>query len=362
MSGTSLDGIDAVLVRLPAGDLAAGGLQVLAHAAQPFPPALREVLLALNTPGTDEIDRAARAAIAHAELSAAAVQAALAQAGVAPAQVRAIGSHGQTVRHRPDLGYTVQLNAPALLAERTGIAVVADFRSRDIAAGGQGAPLVPAFHRALFARPGRDIAVLNLGGIANLSLLHADGRVLGFDTGPANLLLDAWAAQQLGTPFDRDGAFAAGGRVDAALLAALLADPYFHEPPPKSTGRDHFHLDWLAQRLAARPAIPAADVQATLAELTACSVADALHRYQPKVEEVIVCGGGADNRDLIARLARRLPTARWRRSDELGLTAQQVEAAAFAWLAQQALHGRPGNLPAVTGARGPRVLGAIYPA
>ncbi len=362
MSGTSLDGIDAVLVRLPATELAAGRLQVLAHAAQPFPPALRYALLALNTPGADEIDHAARAAIEHAELSAAAVQSALAQADVAAVQVCAIGSHGQTVRHRPDRGYTVQLNAPALLAERTGIAVVADFRSRDLAAGGQGAPLVPAFHRALFARPGRDIAVLNLGGFANLSLLFGDGRMLGFDTGPANALLDAWAAQHLGEPFDRDGAFAASGRVDAALLAALLADPYFRQPPPKSTGRDHFNLDWLARHLAAQPAIAPVDVQATLAELTAHSVADALRQHQPAVEEVIVCGGGANNRDLLARLTALLPAARWRRSDDHGLPAQQVEAAAFAWLAQQALHGRPGNLPAVTGARGPRVLGAIYPA
>jgi Predicted molecular chaperone distantly related to HSP70-fold metalloproteases len=282
---------------------------------------------------------------------------------VSAASVRAIGAHGQTVRHRPDLGYTVQINAPALLAERCGIAVVADFRSRDVAAGGQGAPLVPAFHRAVFAVAGADVAVLNLGGFANLSLLFADGRTLGFDTGPGNALLDFWAQRHLGQPYDAQGAWAAGGAVRADLLAECLADPYFSRAAPKSTGRDDFHPAWLERHLSAHAAQASPqDVQATLAALTAHSVAEALRRAMPAVCELVICGGGARNTDVLSRLQQALPGVTCRPSDDSGIPAEQVEAAAFAWLAQQTLLGLPGNLPAVTGAAGPRVLGAVYPA
>jgi len=360
MSGTSLDGVDGVLLDSPPNG---GPPQVRAHAARPFPAALRAEFLALNTAGPDELHRSACASQQLADLYASVVADLLQATGLKASAVRAIGAHGQTVRHRPDLGYTVQLNAPALLAERTGIAVVADFRSRDVAAGGQGAPLVPAFHRAVFAAAGEDVAVLNLGGFANLSLLYADGRTLGFDTGPANVLLDYWAQRHTAQPFDRDGAWAAGGTVVAALLHALLADPYFSRVAPKSTGRDDFHPAWLERHLAALATAPAPqDVQATLAALTARSVADALLRAMPRVARVVVCGGGARNADVLRRLQAELAGVRCEPSDPHGIPAEQVEAAAFAWLARQTLLGLPGNLPAVTGAAGPRVLGAIYPA
>ena len=249
----------------------------------------------------------------------------------------------------------------ARLAERCGIDVVCDFRSRDLAAGGQGAPLVPAFHAALFGQPGHDHALLNLGGIANLTLLHADGRVSGFDTGPANVLMDGWCASHRGSGFDEGGAWAAGGQVDAGLLERLLAEPYFSLPPPKSTGRDLFDMAWLEGRTAGFPATPQ-DVMATLSELTARTAAEALNRHLPGAESLHVCGGGAFNRDLLARLARHLPSTRVARSDALGVPPDQMEAMAFAWLARAFLERRPGNLPAVTGAAGPRVLGALYPA
>ncbi|MGC9163270.1 MAG: anhydro-N-acetylmuramic acid kinase, partial [Thiomonas sp.] len=339
MSGTSLDGVDGVL-------LACGvpPPRVLAHVARPLPALLRAELLALNTPGPDELHRSALAAAQVVAVYAAVVADLLQTAGLHAGEVAAIGAHGQTVRHRPDLGYTVQLNAPALLAERTGITVVADFRSRDVAAGGQGAPLVPAFHRAVFAAEGEDVAVLNLGGFANLSLLYADGRTLGFDTGPGNALLDHWAQRHTGQPFDRDGAWAAGGAVHDALLRALLADPFFSRAAPKSTGRDHFHPAWLDCHLARLATPPAPqDVQATLAALTARSVADALLHAMPQVRRLVVCGGGARNHDLLRRLQAALPAVRCEPSDLHGIAAEQVEAAAFAWLARQTLLGLPGN-------------------
>ena len=360
MSGTSLDGVDGVLLDCtPSG----GAPQVRAHAARPFPAALRAAFLALNTSGPDELHRSALAALQLAALYAEVVADLLRFTGLHASAVRAIGAHGQTVRHRPDLGYTVQLGAPAALAERTGMTVVADFRSRDVAAGGQGAPLVPAFHRAVFAVAGADVAVLNLGGFANLSLLFADGRTLGFDTGPGNALLDHWAQRHTGQTFDAGGTWAAGGAVLPHLLRDFLADPFFSRPAPKSTGRDDFHPAWLDQHLArhAEP-LSSRDVQATLSALTAQSVADALLQAMPRVARVVVCGGGARNADLLRRLQAALPTAACSPSDAHGIPAEQVEAAAFAWLAQQTLQGAPGNLPAVTGAAGPRILGAIYPA
>ena len=359
MSGTSLDGVDGVVLASSPDTRPT----VRAHAVRAFPAELRAAFLALNAAGEDELHRGAMASRQLAELYADVVADLLRELGLKASAVRAVGAHGQTVRHRPDLGYTVQLNAPALLAERCGIAVVADFRSRDVAAGGQGAPLVPAFHRAVFAVPGTDVAVLNLGGFANLSLLFADGRTLGFDTGPGNALLDHWAQRHIGQAYDAGGQWAAGGAVQTDLLSRLLADPYFSRAAPKSTGRDDFHPAWLDRQLSSHGGQMAPrDVQATLAALTAQSVAEALLHAMSSVSTLIVCGGGARNTDLLRRLQQALPGVSLELSDRCGIPAEQVEAAAFAWLAQQTIHGLPGNLPEVTGATGPRVLGAIYPA
>ncbi len=355
MSGTSLDALDGVILDV-------GALRVVAHAQAPLPASLRATFDALNRPGADELHRAAMAARDLAELGAGLVAALLRDADVPASRICAIGSHGQTVRHRPELGYTLQIDAPALLAERCGMTVVADFRSRDVAAGGQGAPLVPAFHRACFGRAGHALAVLNLGGIANLSLQGGHGDVMGFDCGPANTLLDAWAQRHLGQPFDADGAWASGGTVDTALLRTLLRDPYFAAPPPKSTGRDHFNIDWLDRARTAHPEVTPRDVQATLAELSARAIAADLQHHQPEGRELLVCGGGIRNRDFMARLGRLLPAWRLIDTTARGIPPQQVEAAAFAWLAHRALAGLPGNLPQATGATGPRVLGAIWPA
>lgn len=349
MSGTSLDGVDGVLA-----ELLENGIRVLAHAHRPFPVALRAELLALNRPdGQDELHRAALAANGVADAYADVV-------ALLPLGAEAIGAHGQTVRHRPELGYTTQLLNASRLAERSGIAVIADLRSRDVAAGGQGAPLVPAFHRAVFGRDGNDIAVLNLGGIGNLSLLAADGTTTGFDTGPGNALLDFWCERHTGQAYDDAGAWGAQGQLIPELLQRLLTEAFLRQPPPKSTGRDLFNPDWLLPQL--DPAWTAVDVQATLCEFTAATVADALLASLPTARELIVCGGGAHNADLLRRLQQRLPELQLVNSERRGLPPLQVEAAAFAWLAARFLDGQPGNLPAVTGARGPRVLGALYPA
>lgn len=362
MSGTSTDGVDGVLVRWLVDDR----FQVLAHVQQAFGPALRTEFLALNAAGDNELHRAALAANALAEVYAQVVAELLSHSDVAASAVRAVGAHGQTVRHRPGAfdgtGYTLQLNAPALLAERCGIDVVADFRSRDLAAGGQAAPLVPVVHRALFAQQGHEIAVLNLGGIANLSLLHGDGRLSGFDTGPANVLMDLWIERQRGLPYDADGAWAAQGRVLPALLADALREPYFAAPAPKSTGRDLFHADWLDRLLARHPGAAAVDVQSTLCELTARSVCAALLGSMPGAGELLVCGGGALNGELLRRLGAALPGVKVASTGERELPPLQVEAVAFAWLARAHIARVAGNDPAVTGARGPRVLGALYPA
>ncbi len=284
----------------------------------------------------------------------------LAGSGAAASDIRAIGCHGQTVRHRPELGYTAQIGNAALLAELTGIRVVCDFRSRDVAAGGQGAPLVPAFHAAVFADDAEDRVALNLGGIANLSCLPRAGEVTGFDSGPGNCLLDLWAARHLGTPLDAAGNWAAHGAAIPELLERMLRDPYFSLAPPKSTGRDLFNAEWLEGML--RGGEDAQSVQATLLELTARSVADAISRHCRGARRVIVCGGGAKNTALMRRLAEQVSPATLDGSNRFGFDPQLVEAAAFAWLAKRALAGLAGNLPSVTGARGPRVLGAVYPA
>lgn len=355
MSGTSLDGVDAVLV-----DLSGAKPHLLASAQVPLDAPLREELLALNSSGADEIERAALAGNELAERYAQAVAAVLARSGTNASSVRAIGCHGQTVRHRPERGFTVQLGNPARLAERTGVRVVADFRSRDVAAGGQGAPLAPAFHAAVFASAAEDRAVLNLGGIANLSFLPRQGAVTGFDCGPGNCLLDLWAARHLGSACDEDGAWAAAGTALPGLLERMLGEPFLKLPPPKSTGRDLFNARWLEAML--RGGEDPQAVQATLLELTARSAADALARHGAGVQRVIACGGGAKNRALMRRLAALVAPAALEASDRHGVDPQLVEATAFAWLAQRALEGQPGSLPLVTGARGPRVLGAVYPA
>ncbi|MBS0506505.1 MAG: anhydro-N-acetylmuramic acid kinase [Proteobacteria bacterium] len=361
MSGTSLDGVDGVLAEFSGQEC-----RVALHASAPLAPELRAELLALNSSGNNELHRAALAANALARAYAGVVQRLLAQAGLEREAIHAIGAHGQTVRHRPQAfdgtGYTLQLNNPALLAEITGITVVADFRSRDVAAGGQGAPLVPAFHQGVFGQPGRTVAVLNLGGIANLSILRPDGNVLGFDCGPANALMDHWCERHTGRPYDDQGAWARGGRPIAALLAALLAEPFLALPPPKSTGRDLFNPRWLDGHLAAWQDAAPQDVQATLAEFTARSCAQDLLRHAPDCELLIVCGGGALNAYLMERLRALLPGVCVEGSERHGLPPLQVEAAAFAWLARQCLAGATASLPGVTGARGARILGAIYPA
>ena len=354
MSGTSLDGVDCALVDL------SGQPALLAASFLPYPSALKSSLLALSERGGDELERAGGLSIDLSELYASSVNALLSQAKVAPGRIAAIGCHGQTVRHRPESGFTVQLANPALLAERTSITVVADFRSRDIAAGGQGAPLVPAFHAACFRSAEHHRVVVNIGGIANLTDLPTEGAVHGFDSGPGNLLLDAWARKQLGADRDENGRFASTGSVIPDLLQRMLADEYFDLPPPKSTGRERFNARWLEDQDVARRA--PADVQATLAELTACTIAANIERHCPGAADIFACGGGVHNADLMRRLQSHLGKRRLATTEALGIAPDWVEAMAFAWLAQRTLQHLPGNLPEVTGARGLRVLGAIYPA
>ena len=355
MSGTSLDGVDAVLA-----DLGGARPNLIGAAYLPFDDPLRRELLGLNSRGENEIERAALAGNALAARYASAVAEVLARSKIPPADIRAIGCHGQTVRHRPDRGYTVQIGNAALLAELTGIRVVAGFRGRDVAAGGQGAPLAPAFHAAVFADPGEDRVAINLGGIANLTFLPRSGPVTGFDSGPGNCLLDLWAARHLGKAHDPGGAWAAAGKAIPALLERLLQEPYFRALPPKSTGRDLFNEGWLRDLL--KGGEEAQAVQATLLELTARSVANAVSRHCRGARRLIVCGGGAKNEALMRRLAELASPAALKPSDRCGIDPQLVEATAFAWLAKQAIEGRPGNLPSVTGARGPRVLGTVHPA
>ncbi len=358
MSGTSADGVDAVCVAFHDEPRA---VTVAAHYYEPYAPDLRQRLLGLMTPGDNEIDRLGALEVELAEIFAAAALSVCRQAGLGPSAITAIGSHGQTVRHRPQglRAFTLQIGDPARIAERTGIAVVADFRRRDMAAGGQGAPLVPAFHAWLFGQARATRAIVNIGGIANVTLVPGganDQAVLGFDTGPGNALLDAWIHKQTGAAQDTGGHLAAAGRVHQGLLDRLKADPYFAATPPKSTGREHFSLAWLTERLPDYD-LGAADVQATLVRLTAETIAEALAPYQP--EAVFVCGGGAENPVLIAALESALATPVATTAD-LGLDPHMVEPVAFAWLARETLAGRPGSRPTVTGARHPAILGGIY--
>ena len=360
MTGTSLDGLDIVLA-----DFQGPRPRIEASAAVAFEPALREALLALCSPGPGEIDRLGDADGALADAIAEACLALLEACAVHPSAVRALGSHGQTVRHRPDAPrpFTLQIGDPHRIAERTGIAVVADFRRRDLAAGGQGAPLVPAFHRALLPAENDPQAVLNIGGMANLTLLPGDAmETKGFDTGPGNTLLDQWHQKHRGTPVDRNGAWGATGTVQPALLQAFLADPFFERTPPKSTGRETFNLPWLEGFSPDRWS--PADVQATLGALTAASVADALERFaDPTPKTLWLAGGGRHNETLVTALTQRLaPKTSVKTIEAAGFDGDQLEALAFAWLAAAHCRGVAGNVPAVTGAVGPRVLGAYFPA
>lgn len=372
MSGTSLDGIDTLLL-----DLSSPPPRVLAAETFPLPQDLRNELLALCRSGNDEIERMGVADRRLGVESGLAVKKLLADNNISTSAVRAIGSHGQTIRHRPTLtsdrensSFTLQIGDPNTIAEITGITTIADFRRRDVAAGGQGAPLVPAFHRALFGAHQNENnsnstkqtrAIVNIGGIANITGLGPNDEVIGFDTGPGNTLLDQWIHRHSSTHYDRDGAWGAQGRVIPDLLNTLLRDPYFAKPAPKSTGREYFHLEWLEKHLRANLSEPV-DVQATLVELTARTIVSGIAQLPFVVNATFVCGGGAYNRNLMSRLETLLHPRLLASTAQLGIAPEWVEAAAFAWLAQQTLNNKPGNLPSVTGAAGYRILGAIYPA
>lgn len=356
MSGTSLDGLDIALVELTSA------IRLIATHYTPMPDALRSELLGLCTSGPDEIARSAIAQQNWVQLAALGINALLEHQNVKPEDVRAIGSHGQTIRHEPARGFTVQIGNPALLSELTGITVVSDFRSRDVAAGGQGAPLVPAFHEALFEKRDGNRAVLNVGGFSNLSLIEPGKPVAGFDCGPGNVLLDAWIYQQRNEHFDRDGRWAASGTVEPALLKAMLSDPFFVTKGPKSTGREVFNLPWLTRHLSCLPPFAAENVQATLLELTALTIVESLQNAQADTRELLVCGGGAHNLALMERLAELMPSTKVSNTAAYGVDPDWVEAMAFAWLAHCCLENIPANRPSVTGARGLRILGAIYPA
>lgn len=358
ISGTSADGIDAALCRFEPQ------VELLHACTHPWPDDVRRRILDISQgTGTLDLDDFGRLDVEAGRCFADAVDQLLQASGVETSSVRAIGSHGQTLRHRigGDHPFTLQIGDASVIAERTGIDTVADFRRADVAAGGQGAPLMPAFHAAVLGAPDGVRAVLNLGGIANLSVLHADGRVTGFDSGPANGLMDAWCQRHLDQPFDRDGAFAARGTVDESVLQQLLSDPYFAQAAPKSTGRETFHLGWMQERARTENLRPE-DVQATLLALTVRSVADAVVREAASVREVVACGGGVHNRLLMQQLAAALAPRKLWGSEQLGVAPDHVESMGFAWLARRRLLGEAGNLPSVTGAAGPRLLGTVHAA
>ncbi|OQR33780.1 anhydro-N-acetylmuramic acid kinase [Pseudomonas sp. Bc-h] len=356
MSGSSLDGLDFALVEQDDRPRLLGTHYI------PMPDDLRAELLGLCSSGPDELARAGIAEQKWVHLAAQGVLALLDQQNVSAGEIRAIGSHGQTIRHEPARGFTIQIGNPALLAELTGITVVSDFRKRDIAAGGQGAPLVPAFHEALFDDNKDYRAVLNVGGFSNLSLIEIDKPVSGFDSGPGNVLLDAWIQAQRGLSYDKDGAWGESGTVNADLLKSMLTDQFFQTKGPKSTGREVFNLGWVHHHMFQLPTLKPEDVQATLLEVTALSITESLQSAQAQTKELLVCGGGAHNKALMARLAALLPNTKVSSTAEFGVDPDWVEAMAFAWLAHCALESVPANRPSVTGAKGLRVLGAIYPA
>jgi anhydro-N-acetylmuramic acid kinase len=363
MSGTSLDGIDAVLAKIGTN----GEASALDAVSIPFNPELRKALFELQTPGPNELHREKQAGNALALAYAEAIDQLLKKVELKASDIAAIGAHGQTIRHQPHLGdmaYTHQTLNPALLAEKTGIDVIADFRSRDVAAGGHGAPLVPAFHAQQFVE-NKNLAILNVGGIANLTLLPKDGQVTGFDCGPGNMLMDAWIYEHQGNTYDENGRWALQGKVNEELLEKMLSDAFFVKAPPKSTGRDDFHLSWLQEKIVSENFL-AEDVQSTLLHLTAHSALEALARYAPQTQKLIVCGGGARNNALMNLLKVKAQhffkqPLEIATSESVGIDPQLVEGLAFAWLAWAHKEKRPANLPAVTGAKGPRILGAYYP-
>ncbi|OMH32195.1 anhydro-N-acetylmuramic acid kinase [Motiliproteus sp. MSK22-1] len=362
MSGTSLDGIDAVVV-----DLSNNFPKLVSSHLEPFPTQLRSELTALTQPGNNEIDRMGCTDIRFAELQVRAIQQLLKKAQLDPQSINAVGSHGQTIRHRPegDYPFTLQIGDPNTIAEQTGIRVVADFRRRDMAAGGQGAPLVPAFHEYYLKSQESNRIILNIGGISNVTLLEKDinKSTLGYDTGPGNVLMDAWIERHQNQGFDKNGEWASCGNVDQRLLSLMLKTQYLNLTPPKSTGRELFHIGWLDHVLQslATP-IAAADVQATLLEFTATTIGNAIQSHQLEPLELFVCGGGARNQTLMKRLTQILDPTPVITTDSVGLPCEWLEAMAFAWLAKACLDGTCSNLPAVTGANGHRVLGGIYQA
>lgn len=362
MSGTSVDGIDAAVVSIGTNSVVGPKFQLLATHVEPFPAAVGDRIRSLMTPGSDSVDDYGALDMELATLFSAAALKALSNTNLSARQIRAIGSHGQTVRHRPDRRppFSLQIGNPSLIAEHTGITTVSDFRARDIAAGGQGAPLVPGFHHWLFHSTTRDRVIVNIGGIANLTHIPARGSVIGFDTGPGNTLLDRWIRRHRNRPFDQNGNWAASGQVSDELLERLLGDSYFAKPRPKSTGGEYFNLAWLDAALVGlvRP-ISEQDVQATLAELTACSITQEIKRID-KTNEIFVCGGGSSNPVLMRSLQRHAGDIPVTTTESLGLHPDWVEAAAFAWLAHRRLENLPGNMPSVTGAKHPCVLGGVY--
>lgn len=351
MSGTSVDGLDIALCRFQSKP------EIIAVGEFPFPESLRRRINLASENLPILLDGFLELESDYTQFCARATASFIAQQ-TKPEYVRAIGFHGQTLRHRPDLKSSLQMANPSLLAEQTGVDVVADFRRRDLAAGGEGAPLVPAFHRYLVEGFERPLALLNLGGIANLTLFDESGKVIGFDSGPANTLMDQWIGRHQGLNFDQDGAWAETGSVNAALLTELLQEPYFERAAPKSTGRELFNLDWLDDKLTRYPSIAAQDIQRTLLELTAQSVTAAI---AAPLKTLVLCGGGAKNRLLVERIRMLMPETELKLSDELGWPSSHLEAVAFAWLARQHVEGLPGNIPEVTGANGSRILGAYYP-
>ena len=358
MSGTSMDAVDTVLV-----DLSTQSPRLLASLRSPWDGALRDRMRSYAA--GQPLDATAHAALDTdvGEFFASAIRSLLTEAPIPPGRIKAIGCHGQTVAHAPSgtPAVTLQLGDASIIAERTGITTINDFRRRDMAAGGQGAPLAPALHNALMRDEREHRVVLNLGGIANITVLPAQRGLpaTGFDTGPANCLMDLWAAQHISAPYDDGGAWADSAPAEARLLTRMLADPYFALAPPKSTGTQYFSSHWLDSVLSAFPGLPAAAVQATLLALTVTTVTDAIRRHAPNTERVLVCGGGVHNTALMRQLASLLERP-VESSRNVGLDPDWMEATAFAWLAQQTLAGQPGNLPAVTGSSGPRILGAIH--
>ena len=357
MSGTSLDGMDAVLVNF--GEKSQD-IKIIGHSYVPYEDKLKMALLGLHSPNTNELEESLVIGNIVSKKAYEAIEALLKKTNVASKDIRAIGFHGQTIRHQPQKGFTLQIGNPALLAELSNINVIADFRSRDVAASGQGAPLVPAFHQEIFSHPTTYRAILNIGGIANVTLLNPKTTVSGFDTGPGNILLDHWSKTHRNQAFDENGAWAKEGKIIETLLHAFFKDAYFEKTAPKSTGRDHFNEAWLNKHL--QKSYSRQDIQRTLLELTALSIAKAIDSHDANITEIYLCGGGALNSFLVERLQALMPKIKIQPTDLLGIPTQYVEATAFAWLAKQMLFSKPGNLPEVTGAKGLRILGALYPA